>query len=89
MKQINYEDLGVLFGATANEYFNTDMFCMITTNYAEDIKEDNYNEETGLTKCHIELTYYKSNKPPLLIYFYSQYVYDSNGNIVDIKFYLD
>ena len=31
MKQINYEDLGVLFGTTANEYFNTDMFGMITT----------------------------------------------------------
>lgn len=47
MKQINYEDLGVLFGTTANEYFNTDMFCMITTNYAEEIREDNYNEDTG------------------------------------------
>ena len=46
MKQINYEDLGVLFGTKANEYFNTDMFGMITTNYAEDIREDNYNEDT-------------------------------------------
>lgn len=60
MKQINYEDLGVLFGTKANEYFNIDVFSKLTTNYAEDIKEDNYNEETGLTSCHIELTYYKS-----------------------------
>jgi hypothetical protein len=89
MKKVNYEDLGVLFGTKANEYFNTDVYSKLTTNYSEDIKEDNYNEETGLSKCYIELTYYKSNKPPLLIYFYSQDVYDSNGNIIDIKFYID
>lgn len=88
MKKINYEDLGVLFGTKANEYFNTDVFSMITTNYAEDIKEDNYNEETGLTECHIELTYPKANKPPLIIEFATRYIYDNEDNITDIEYYI-
>jgi hypothetical protein len=89
MKKVHYEDLGVYFGTKANEYFNTDMFEMITINYAEDIKEDNYNEETGLSKCHIELTYPKANKPLLLIYFYTCYIYDSEDNLIGIEFYID
>lgn len=88
MRRINYEDLGVLFGTKANEYFNTDVFSMITTNYYEDIKEDNYNEETGLTECHIELTYPKAHKQPLLIYFYTCYIYDNEDNITDIEYYI-
>lgn len=47
MKQINYEDLGVLFGSTANEYFNTDMFDMITTNYAEELKKTTIMKKQG------------------------------------------
>lgn len=88
MKQLNYEDLGVLFGTKANKYFNTDVFSKLTTNYGEDIKEDNYNEDTGLMECHIELTYPKSNKPPLIIEFATRYIYDNEDNITDIEYYI-
>lgn len=89
MKKVHYEDLGVYFGTKANKYFNTNVFSMITTDYVEDIKEDGLEEETGLTKCHIELTYPKANKPPLLIFFYICYIYDSEENIIGIRYYID
>lgn len=83
MKKVHYEDLGILFSAKANEYFNTDVFSKLTTNYVEDIKEDGLDKETGLTECHVELTYPKANKPPLIIKFATRYIYD------DIEYYLD
>lgn len=84
MKQISYEELGKYISDRATLYFEK-WYSKELKDYYEDIVEE-YNEENDVYYCYVEL--HEFSKPPLIIRFYTRYVYNKKGDIVDTLYYI-